>query len=120
PTPGIAAIEGTAPYMAPEQAARSWGPIDERTDIYGVGAVLYALLTGRPPWVGRGRSEILADVIGAAPVLPPPRLRPAPPEFPDPLGRRGLSKPRDGRDRAIREVRSALAEFLGITGRIGS
>jgi hypothetical protein len=69
--PWTAEIEGTAPFMAPEQAARCWGPISTRTDVYGIGAVLYTLLTGRPPWVGRRLPDILADVISAAPVIPP-------------------------------------------------
>src|SRR5262249_36022419 len=81
-TPWTAEIEGTAPFMAPEQASRCWGPIDERTDVYGIGAILYTLLTGRPPCVGRRLPEILADVIRAAPVISP-AMRP--PALPTPL-----------------------------------
>ena len=47
--PWTAEIEGTAPFMAPEQASPSYGEIDARTDIYGIGAILFVLLTGRPP-----------------------------------------------------------------------
>jgi len=73
-TPGTAEVEGTAPFMAPEQASRSWGPIDHRTDVYGIGAVLFALLTGRPPFVGGRLPDILADVIAATPVVSPTHL----------------------------------------------
>jgi tRNA A-37 threonylcarbamoyl transferase component Bud32 len=112
-TPWTAEIEGTAPFMAPEQASRRWGPIDERTDVYGIGAVLYTLLTGRPPWMGRRLPDILADVISAAPVLAPTSLRP---DLPTPLSelcRKCLSKPPGERYHTVREVRSALAGLIG-------
>ena len=70
-TPWTAEVEGTAPFMAPEQASRRRGEIDVRTDVYGIGAVLYTLLTGRPPWLGRRLPDVLANVISAAAVVPP-------------------------------------------------
>ena len=79
-------------FMAPEQASRSYGEIDARTDIYGVGAILFTLLTGRPPWVGRRLPDILADVISAAPVIPPTCVRPDLPESVSELCRKCLSK----------------------------
>ena len=112
-TPWTAEVEGTAPFMAPEQASRCWGEIDVRTDVYGIGAVLYTLLTGRPPWVGRRLPDILADVISAAPVIPPSDLRPDLPESLSDLCRKCLSKAQEDRYPTVQDVRVALAGAAG-------
>jgi hypothetical protein len=52
-------ISGTPAYMAPEQARDQWERIDARTDVYGLGAVLYTLLTGQPPHPGQTVDESL-------------------------------------------------------------
>jgi serine/threonine protein kinase len=49
---------GTLPYMAPEQARREHDRIGPRSDIFGLGAVLFFLLTGRPPFGGETQAEI--------------------------------------------------------------
>ena len=104
------AIEGTAPFMAPEQVSRIWGSIDRRTDVYGIGAVLFTLLTGRPPIVGPGLADILAEVIATTALPCPGELRPDLSRCLVEVCRRCLSKSPADRYPSVREVRSALAE----------
>jgi serine/threonine-protein kinase len=108
-TPWAAEVEGTASFMAPEQASRCWGPIDRRTDVYGLGAVLFALLTGRPPFVGRRLADVLAQVVAATPVVSPDDLRPGLPAALVDVLRRCLSKAPGGRYPTVQELRRALA-----------
>ena len=57
---------GTPAYMPPEQARGQLDQIDERSDIYSLGAVLYELLTGSPPYTGKTAHEVLYKVLEEA------------------------------------------------------
>ena len=68
---GPGGIMGTPAYMAPEQIRGQTDLVGEATDVHGLGAVLYEMLTGRPPY-GNGRvTDILARLLREEP--PPPR-----------------------------------------------
>ena len=65
-------ITGTPAYMSPEQASGKISQIDERSDIYALGAVLFEILTGKPPYEGTTAWEIVGQVVSPAPP-PDPR-----------------------------------------------
>jgi WD40 repeat protein len=60
-------IVGTAAYMSPEQATGKASAIGPQSDVYGLGAVLYEMLTGRPPFQGESQIDVLRRVVSEEP-----------------------------------------------------
>ncbi|MCE9581093.1 MAG: protein kinase [Planctomycetes bacterium] len=74
---------GTPAYMPPEQAAGRLAELDERSDIYSLGAILYEILTQRPPVEGDSIDELLANARSGKIALPSSRKSAAEPVPPD-------------------------------------
>jgi serine/threonine-protein kinase len=103
------ALVGTPQYMAPEQATGNNAEIDARTDIFALGAILFEMLAGRPPFWG----DSLASVIHAVVYAPSPSLRQFAPDAPAALAaavERALSKSRDGRFPDVASFMRALGD----------
>jgi serine/threonine protein kinase len=104
-------VMGTPLYMAPEQAAGRPDLIDHRTDIYALGAILYTLLSGRPPFVDEAPALILARHIKE----PPPPLTRLAPSVPAALAaviERCLAKSPDDRYPSATAMAEALSTAL--------
>ena len=105
-------LVGTPSYMAPEQA-RDAPRADARADIYSLGATLYFLVTGRPPFEGRSAVEIL-NKHQTEPITPPDQVVK---EVPGPLSSiilKMLAKKPEQRYANLVEVIDALEGFLGV------
>ncbi len=104
-------LAGTAAYLAPEQA-KDASTVDHRADIYSLGVTLYEALTGRLPFEGRNRVQVIFQHLNNAPVPPADRVEGLPPLVSD-LCLWMLSKNPDDRPQNYQELRQALDTVTG-------
>jgi len=105
------AMMGTPTFMSPEQC-RGAGYVDQRSDVYALGCVLFTLLVGRPPFEADGIGDIIAMHLREPPP-PPSRLRPGiPPEI-DQLVLRCLAKEPAQRFQNAADLAIAIGGLLG-------
>src|SRR5205823_436120 len=99
-------IVGTAQYLSPEQARG--GNVDQRSDLYSLGIVLYELLTGTVPFTGDTPVEIAMKHLSQVPE-PPSARRPDPPHELDLVVMRALAKDPQERYQSAEEMDADLA-----------
>jgi eukaryotic-like serine/threonine-protein kinase len=102
---------GTPAYMAPEQAQARHDLVDQRTDIYGLGAILYEILTGRPPFVAPKTSEVIKKVCNEEPT-PPRQIVPTIGPGLEAVCLKALRKAKPDRYQSASELAAEVRRFL--------
>jgi len=102
---------GTPSYMPPEQAEGKVDDIDETSDTYSLGAILYQLLTGDPPYSGKTASEILRKVVDTDPQKATSVDRNIPPELAA-IAHKAMSKKKKDRYSSVTELIDELNSFM--------
>lgn len=102
-------VIGTAAYLSPEQAQGA--PVDQRSDIYSLGCVLYEMLGGRPPFSGDTPLSVAYRHVKEDP-QPPSRVNPDVPDALDAIVMKALAKNPANRYQSATELREDLERFL--------
>ena len=107
------AIMGTAAYMSPEQARGE--SVDARSDLFSLGAVIYEMITGRPPFSGATPSAIISAILNDIPSSPR-RINPSIPTSLERLVMRLLAKDPSARHQRASDVRDDLQPLARDSG----
>lgn len=111
PPTQLGRLLGTPAYMAPEQAIGRTDLHSISTDVYGLGAVLYEVLTGRTPYSGESTNEILSKVRNEPTPLAR-AVRPAIPQALEEIAAKSMSKELADRHASASELASAVQRWL--------
>lgn len=106
---------GTPTYMSPEQCLGE--ALDERSDVYGCGAMFYELVTGDPPFVAEDTQALLRQHLLVPPLRPSQRCPDLDPRV-DAVAMRALAKDPAQRYPSMRELRRAFRELLSELGHV--
>jgi serine/threonine protein kinase/ABC-type multidrug transport system ATPase subunit len=106
-------VLGTPNYMSPEQAAGLIEKIGPAADIYSLGAILYEMLTGRPPFVGKTRGETILEVVHKLPA-PPSKLNAQAPAVLESICLRCLKKNPSERFPSSEALAQELRRYLAV------
>ncbi len=101
-------VLGTPAYMSPEQACGAISDVDEKSDVWSLGAVLYQVLTGRPPFVGKTAMDVILKV-NSEPVVPVRELNKEAPRELSAVCEKALKKKKHER---YADARALAAEVL--------
>ncbi len=104
-------VLGTISYMSPEQASGNRALLGPATDVYGLGATLYEMLAGRPPFGGANPFEVWTAVVGQEPERPG-HVNPAVPADLETICLKAMEKDPSRRYASAREMSEDLDRFL--------